>query len=123
MKSALELLKAARERITPPENWCQNEFFRDAHGHAIGWPGAYAPSEVINEVFEQVKSCCADGALIMCNHGMTAGTVYDDASRALNAAAFDVANVGSFVKANDALGHEAILAVFDKAIADIEELT
>jgi hypothetical protein len=102
----LETLKAARELISDPAKWTQNAFARDKKGKMIGPNG--------------------DGAVCFCAFGairfftkepnVTAADIFlNGFSRLKNGEYLDVFN--------DTHTHPEVLALFDAAIAELEQAT
>lgn len=95
----VSLLTAARNLISDPNHWCQGAYARTVYGNPVG------PAE------SSAVTWCAFGAL---NY-----LAADEDGIALQKAevALTVACDGNAVFINDLVGHEAILAKFDEAIA------
>lgn len=101
----LEILKGARELITPPIKHCKGQYARTETGLATG--------VFMSNAFQ----FCGLGAIRKVagsesRRKYIAQSLFDDAGRKLYQ--MDVADV------NDKLGHHAVLACFDKAINELE---
>lgn len=99
--TTLDVLKAARELIRDPARWCQDAFACDADGDAV------------HTLDPQAVRWCAVGAL---NKVAPSSEVSADAYGLLEVAAGPIC----VSDINDAEGHEAVLAVYDEAIARLE---
>lgn len=100
----LEILKAARELIADEQKWCQGTAARDKGGRYV----VYSSPEAAR--------FCAVGALWRVqeerdNYGLT------DLLWKKSYELFDL----PLATANDIIGHEAIMQVFDKVILEMEE--
>lgn len=109
--TTLETLKAARELISDPDRWTTKASARDAEGRHVH---ACDPDAV---------SWCALGAIV--RSVGTRDDLHDNdyasnaAIRLSNALTRDDSRVATV---NDEQGHAAILALFDKAIANVYPL-
>ena len=101
----LEIRKAARELISDPARWCREVAARNAHGlHVPPYAG--------------------NGACQWCALGAAAHVAPEygdegDAVLRLRDAAREIGFDGA-ISANDIGGHEAVLRMFDLAIAELE---
>lgn len=95
---------AARAVIENPAHWCQGNM-------AVDWQG----NEVAPNDPNAIRHC-AEGAL--CKVADQPYGLDYDLSSLLNDAADILFGIADFVEINDRNGHAAILAVFDRAIAD-----
>lgn len=99
--AVLDLLRAARERISAPERWTQGRSARDATGFGVV---STDPSAVC---------WCAFGAVLACpSDSLSAGA----ALSALD----DEAPGGSASAFNDTATHAEVLDLFDRTIARLE---
>jgi hypothetical protein len=101
---AVDILKAAKEKIATPDKWTQGAYAKDANGYAVV------------ETSNKAACFCSLGAIYAANPRKE-GTPNWDAQLA----ARDLASVvgkQSIVNWNDEEGrtHEEVLAAFDKAI-------
>lgn len=106
MSASVELLKAARAKIADPANWTSNTWARDKSGEPV------MPQN------PQACSWCARGAVeAVCDrdHGQVTS-----AERWLFWAADRRFGGQGVAEINDALGHSAVLRLFDFAIAEAE---
>jgi hypothetical protein len=100
----LETLKAARQLISDPAKWTQGEFARDGDGDAV---------PVLNP---RAHCFCALGAIEK-TLGNGAWTESNNAISRVCSRKFDQ-EVGHF---NDTHTHPEVLALFDAAIAELEQ--
>lgn len=118
MKASV-LLKAARERVTDPQDWTQGAYARDAYGSEVG-DGHFSLDDLIDEeAFHNATRWCALGAL-----GVKAFDI-DDVAHATNVLERAVRKLDTSVKGddycivsafNDNHSHEEVLRLFDEAI-------
>lgn len=101
-RSTAEILRAARERITPKEAWTQGRLSDLV-------PFGYAPPED----FEGSTCFCAMGALM---YEAPDRAAFEEASDLFGVANRDEAGRRGFANFNDAHSHAEVLAGFDKAI-------
>lgn len=105
-KSALTVLREARELISDPKRWTQGAFARNASGCKTG-------------ILHADATCwCTAGALLKVSEGFK-----DEVGQAndfLDVAACQISSLG-LVGVNDELGHSAVLRMFDAAIASAEK--
>ena len=100
-RSTVEILRAARERISDPEHWCTEVLAKSASGAAV------APFD------SSACQWCARGA---CEAGG------EDARHLAVGLLYEAAGPGvSVTDLNDTEGHEAALNLLDKAISLAEE--
>ncbi len=104
-KSALTVLREARELISDPKRWTQGAISRDASG------GEIAPSS------ERAVCWCSLGAI---ERIAEAGSYFATSAYYLLYLQAEKANGLSVSSTNDELGHEAVLRMFDAAIASAE---
>lgn len=108
---AIALLQAARAKIDRPENWIQGHNAETRSGRAVGYTNP--------------EACrfCASGALHSASVSATTWAMFDQARRALHAEARKYGN--GIVEFNDAAErkHEEVLALFDAAIHQLEQLS
>lgn len=95
-----EQLKAARALIADAAHWCRHTYARAGNNHAV------------DPIDHRARRFCAQGA-------MRRVGADEAALRALWYAAIDLYNVAT-VAVNDMHGHAAVIAAFDRAIADEE---
>lgn len=100
--SALEILKAAREKISIPEAWTQGTFARRADGH------------ITTTTHPDAVCWCAAGAIHAVCPAEHRGEAYREATVALRSV------VGAIAPFNDAATHDEVLAAFDAAIRRLE---
>ncbi len=103
-RTTLDILKAARARIADPKRWTQGAAGRDRRGYRTEGRG-----------MRRAVQWCALGAVDAEAAGD--GGMYDNAWDALDAAS--PFRCGALL-VNDELGHEATIAMFDRAIAKLE---
>lgn len=103
-RSTVEILKAARERISDPERWTTRVGARDQAGDAT--------------LVLDPNACkwCALGSIEAETNGP--GVLYAEASAALF---LGTQNEYGVVGTNDHLGHDAVLAMYDRAIQLAEQ--
>jgi hypothetical protein len=110
-RSTVEILRAARERISDPERWTQGSFARSANDEPIS-------------PFSSRASCwCARGALYWVCASVSGAY---GAERFLEAALVDLEVVcdpakEAIAQANDGGTHDDVLALYDRAISLAEE--
>jgi len=98
----MSILKEAKALIKNPENWCVQSYARDKHG-----------SPVMVGDSRAVKFCSL-GAL--CIVGVRSANAEKTKAKAyLNTAAKRIAQK-SMIQANDHVGHEKVMEIFDLAI-------
>ena len=99
------VLRSARQLITAPANWTQEAYARGPDGTP------YTANDI------RAVCWCADAALTK-----VASTWHDRclADAALRQSCNDLFGTVNFVKINDEIGHEAVLGMFDAAIASVE---
>ena len=102
-RTPVEILKAARERIADPERWCQKAYARGKSGRVDIEEGRAA------------QQWCAIGAVGSIAFSRQAYEAKDH----LQVAADRLFST-SIITVNDVHGHEAVLRVYDAAIADAE---
>jgi hypothetical protein len=102
-RSTVEILKAARERITPVERWTTGAFARDIDGHEC------SPNS------ERAVCWCVSGATVV------GDGYYVNAERFLHRAARELPNRFEAFSVNDEDGHKAVLALVDRAIQLAEQ--
>lgn len=108
-RSTVEILKAARERITPREHWTVEVYARDAD-NAIVEPGPDA------------CMWCAVGSLMQeCGDGVVVDGVVNDLWNRLDAAAGSLGLERNMLGLNDSLGHAVALRVYDAAVQLAEQ--
>jgi hypothetical protein len=110
-RSTVEILEAARGRITPPERWTNLWFARDAEGNRVS---ANSPDAVC---------WCVNGSLAV-EYGVPAdqATLEGlDAYGFLFAAAREIGDNSYPAKINDFDGHAATLAMCDRAVQLAEQ--
>ena len=109
---AVEVLRDARAKIATPEQWSRKSYARDAEG------------EKISHIMEDACKFCAYGAVY------STWWRYNFNRRLCNEAMYEALNVlakhtpgGCVIPFNDHpdTSHEDVLAVFDAAIASLEE--
>lgn len=105
-KTVLTVLREARELITPPGSWTQQAYARGEDGTP------YNPNDL------RAVCWCADAALTKVADTWQAKS---DAALALRERCNDLFGTVNFVKINDEIGHEAVLGMFDAAIASAEK--
>lgn len=93
----LRVLKAARDLISKPENWCQEIAAADANGEACDFPKA-------------VQFCALGSIYKVCPEKFRRLSRYLDSLVPSD-------NIAGY---NDTHTHAEVLAVFDKAIANLE---
>ena len=122
MKTALEILECAREKITPIENWAQGHMAEDSTGDSI------------DPYDEEACKWCAVGALYACtwrsdmeepDGDIENDDAYQEADQLLNNIAHTTYGVG-LVSVNDGVfesvdgePHVLVLKLFDAAIERI----
>lgn len=107
MKSALELLKEARELISDKDRWTRGDLARDEYGHGVPYNS------------DRAVRWCSIGAIYRSAEFVQANDEVWEAKRQL-AVAIGVPDVNIFALRQDRLGHEWALAGFDRAIAALE---
>lgn len=109
-----EILIEARNLIADPNNWTTDVHARRADGQEV-FP-----------ISSDACQWCADGALLkVLNFGGPAGSVarppvpggYTEATEALNRTAAELYGEPDLVELNDHANHEAVIGMFDEAIA------
>lgn len=121
-RTPTELLVEAREFISDPKQWCMGKLALDAAGKVV------AGTRLID-----ATRCCGVGAvgLVACRRGMGAyAEVVFKATDLLDRAAIRLHPISEVhdelcpaAYVNDNLGHEAILRVYDAAIAASQDTT
>lgn len=107
-RSTVEILRAAKERISDPSKWCRVFHARDASNN-----GADPTSD---------KACrwCARGALLA-ECGINSSATANEAERRLYVPADELlrraAGPQPVINLNDGGQHDAVMALYDKAIA------
>jgi hypothetical protein len=111
MKTALEILVAAKARITAPADWAQGDFAQDSDGWSVVPTGRTA------------CKWCSLGA-VMCAAGQQTENIgpLHEAMNALNDAGRAMGYLGA-ASLNDSCSHSMALEMFDKAIAKVEKGT
>lgn len=99
--ASADILRAARARIEDPKNWTTHTTARNDLG------------EPCNAMADEAVCWCGYGALV-------AESRCINCYQLLSKAASDLFNGASIGSVNDKRGHEAMLAVFDAAIAAAE---
>jgi hypothetical protein len=107
MNIAVEVLKAARDRITEPEHWTVGYNATNKYGQSVG----YNSPEAV--------SFCALGAILR-ELDYVEIDVTDTVLESLEDIAHKWFSLPSIQRVNDLLGHEAILRVYDEAIKRLE---
>jgi len=109
-KSALTVLREARELISDPKRWTRAELARDATQHGVRANSVGA-------------TCwCALGAVLKVTDTKLAYQVWDfPATKVLMRAAKSEFGPYDIPAVNDLLGHEATIRMFDAAIASAEK--
>lgn len=103
--ASAKILRAARQRITDPKNWTRDAYARDEAGR----------DTYTNGDCDFAVCWCAYGAL-----GAEGSGVLTPEADILFQAALELYEKGP-VEINDALGHEAVLRVYDRAIEIAEQ--
>jgi hypothetical protein len=98
------IMERARELIAEPEHWCRGSYARGKGGVSVSVGDSSA------------RRYCAMGALILAAFDLVGNM--GQARELAYSAAGTISNTGSLVFVNDHAGHAAVLALFDKAIAD-----
>jgi len=110
-RSTVDILRAARERISDPERWTTKEFARDAKGYIC--PVRHADA-----------ACwCIEGSLCV-EHDVEGNEIElegRDTYRHLSEAAELLDRGANPASVNDSLGHEATLEMCDRAIQLAEQ--
>lgn len=105
-RSTVEVLRAARERISDPERWTFHAFARDHESRKVA---ATSPAAC---------SWCALGSLI-CETGGAITPIQEQCEELLNRVGSELQHL-SLVGVNDRRGHTATLEMFDRAIEHAE---
>lgn len=109
---AVDILLAAKDRISDPEQWTCNADARDKYNGAV---------EALSEF---AVSWCARGAVLTEAYKMGKLVPIHDscviAKRALRKAAETVAAEDCFMRVNDVHGHGTTMEMFDEAIRDLK---
>lgn len=100
MSKTLEILRRAKQLISKPENWTTKKLARNPRGEACGY---YKPDAV---------RFCAQGALLRAARELDGWGDYAGASIILS----DSTPSKNAIILNDQGPHEAVLAMFDRAI-------
>lgn len=102
-----ELLIAAKALIANPKNWTQGVLARGPFKEEIEWYSANA------------CSFCSVGAVYRTNIKLkTAMSDWDDAFHYLNKQSANLFHLPTITRANDALDHSQVMAIWDAAIAE-----
>jgi hypothetical protein len=101
---SVAIIERARELIAEPEHWCRGSYARGKGGVSVSVGDSSA------------RRFCAMGALILAALELT-GDIQRGRELAYRAAS-TISQTGSLVFVNDHRGHAAVLALFDKAIAE-----
>lgn len=108
-KDALTVLRDARELISDPKRWTKGYEARDRRGDTV-WAGD-----------KDAVCWCALGAVARATGRASISGIWSEAAtHALDLIAFKTRSVGP-AALNDRYGHEAVLAMFDAAIASAEK--
>jgi hypothetical protein len=100
---SVTIIQRGREIISAPENWCRGSFARGRGGVSVSVRDHSA------------RRFCAMGALILAATEITGDNT--KANELAYAIAKTISKTGSLVFINDRHGHEAVLALFDEALA------
>lgn len=116
-QEVVELLRAARDKLSNPACWTQHFYARDGQG--LGY------TERFQTQYPEAQSWCALGAIYFFDNNSSAFNVAEALENVLDAGVIAdalVAGKNPVVAFNDAPGrkHEEILALFDRAIARLE---
>lgn len=105
---ALTVLKAARLKIADREHWCRGDYAQNAAGIAT------------DPNYRDADRFCALGACRWAG-GVRARYYHnDDVDRAIGFLGNEVPEGTSVATVNDVMGHAAVLALFDRAIAKLD---
>lgn len=113
VKTAKDLLIAARALIEDPSRWTTHSYAKDRDGHSVA------------EFSGQACKWCAAGALSRAIYDCEGKYEFDQteasngAWSAIHRASHLRFNHQSVITVNDQLGHEAVLQVYDDAIARV----
>ena len=99
----MTILERARTLIAEPDRWCRGSYARGKGGASVS---VRDPS---------AQRYCAMGALLLAAYETT-GDV-GQADELAYSLARSLSETGSLVFINDRQGHDAVLALFDKALA------
>ena len=99
--TTLEVLKAARELISKPENWTTVFLARDANGNPV--------------------PPCSSEATCFCAIGAIENAAGGGPEAAAHCELRSEMQYGSIAAFNDSQGHAAVIAAFDRAIARLSE--
>ena len=99
----LIVIERAREIISDPQRWCRGSFARGKAGKSV------SPND------PNARRCCAMGALILAVTEVCSNS--SDAIILAHNIAMDISPTGSLVFVNDIYGRDAVISLFDKAIA------
>lgn len=105
--TVVEILRAAREKISDPAHWTTRDYARDHRG--------LSADLLSNDAF----CWCALGALWAASEGAEV-FIESRANKLLLSAAGEIRSGFGIVEVNDTLGHQAVLNMFDRAIANAE---
>jgi hypothetical protein len=104
--TVVEILRAAREKISNPEHWTTQDFAKDSSGMPVRWSS------------DRAVCWCALGAIRASApsvlEAFSAEDVLDKAVRFVSPATDGVPEL------NDQVGHAAVMQAFDTAIAKAE---
>lgn len=109
-------LKVARAIIEDKSHWCQKALYRDSNGRSL-WDSSN-PAAVVQ--------ACAAGAVLLAARACLGRTFEAAKYRHAMTGILDTAGIELYgdgygiVRVNDQLGHEAVLRVFDTAIAKLQ---
>lgn len=107
MKTALELLREARELISDTARWTKGDLARDVYGYGVPYNSGRA------------VRWCSIGAIYRSAEFVQGNDAVWEAKRQLGVA-IGVPDVNVFATRQDRLGHAWALAGFDRAIAALE---
>jgi hypothetical protein len=110
-RTVAEILRAAKARIEAPEHWCRGQNARSAKGRPV------------KEWSPRATQWCAVGAIFAEQPQVQAspGEEFHAARMTLNHASVRLCGRASS-SANDAFGHEVVMAIYDEAIRMAEEV-
>ena len=105
--ASADILRAARARIADPKNWTQNTFAKDADGVEL------TSYDLSGDEYSAV-CWCAYGAIYA-----ESSEPFSDAGHFLRRAARELFN-STVIRVNDYFGHDAVMRLYDAAIAAAE---
>ena len=97
------IIERARALIADERHWCRGSLARDERGQQVD------PTDVV------ARRRCAYGALIAAAFELVGDL--NQAHKLADAVAKDIRGPSSLINTNDTLGHAAVLAIFDTALA------